>query len=231
MSHIAIETLYTQGLSEILYGINMPGDQYLPGLIQRLRAHYAPRQVFVLDKTAVSDMGDEFLDFHAPFLKHSPTDDHTKQLLVHTGRSHVFRKWIPRNNDKIIITLNVVLVAAVLQRGAYPEVLVPTQQGVSKLPSYLTSYTLHRYVTDHCAPDLIVSYEPALEAIQAKTQEGIEKIKLAADAYAAMKHLLMHELGAKCKLAPLAPVAAVLPPAADVIQAIFETITREVAKR
>jgi hypothetical protein len=152
-------------------------------------------------------------------------------MLIHTGRSHVFRKWIPRNSDKIIITLNVVLVTAVIQRNAYPEVLVPTPQGVSKLPAYLTAYTLHRYVTDNCAPDLILSYEPAIEAMQSKTQEGIEKIKLAADAYAAMKHLLVHELGDKCKLAPLAPVSAAMPPTGDVIQAMFETITREVAKR
>jgi hypothetical protein len=231
--HINIEALHGIGIRDIIYGVNTPNSQYVPGLAHRLMEYYGSTETMVVldDPNKVDD---EFISFHTAMLRHVSMTDLTKNMFIMAGRSHVYDRWFPRNRDKIVITTNVLFGGAVGSRNTFPPVRMPNGNGFQQLPPMVTAYAMYRYVTDNCFPDLVLSYEPSIEAIQAAVKEPIEKIQLAANAYAYMRAAYLDEVAekkAKSELVPLAPTTPTLPPVADVIQAMFDVVVRVRPKR
>jgi hypothetical protein len=239
--HINLEALLGVNLKDVIYGVTDPvSKQYIPGLAHRLVEHYKPSPVVVLDDPNKVD--DEFISFHTAMVRHVSMGDHTKSMFIMAGRANVYEKWFPRNREKIVITTNILFGGAVGARNTFKHIRVPHPQGqgFQQYPPMVAAYAFHRHATEHCYPDLVLSYEPPLDILAKQVNEPIEKVQLAANAYAYMKAAYIDEIAeraaqkspVKSAVVPLAPVGVTQMPAThEVIQAMFDVVVQAYPKQ
>jgi hypothetical protein len=199
-------------------------------LVKELNLHYKDRSTATVLKST-RDMRDPFLDFHEALLNHSVLDAHTRELFTMSGRSHVCRKWLPTKTytKELIIFVNLTAGYVASAMDKLPAVPVPTPQGIKTLPPYLTAYTMNRYYTNNIAPDLLLSYEPSIDATGIAIKDSKEQLAKRAEAYTTALQLMFAELGDKFKMVKLAPTSAVLPTNLELAKVMFDSIVANVS--